>query len=155
MNSQNIIHETLTFERISTSPIERVYAAFADIDERVRWGAPSDNTALSYDEADFREGGIDVFRCGSKSNPQYLGVTTYHDIVPNQRIVSSEVVQANGIKLMVSLSTTTFAAEAEGTRSRVTTQVTAFGGHDMIRGTKAGTNASLDNLVRILKQNYI
>ena len=104
-----------------------------------------------YDEADFREGEKDVFRCGTKSNPQYLGVTTYHDIVPKRRIVSTEIVETNGIKLMISLSTTTFEPEAEGTRIQVTTQITAFGGSDMIHGTKAGTNASLDNLVRIMQ----
>ena len=152
MSNPSVTHATLTFERFSSASIERVYQAFADIDERLRWGAPSDKTAFFYDEADFREGGIDIFRCGSRSDPQYLGVTTYYDIVPNQRIVSSEVVQSNGVKLMVSLSTTTFAVEAEGTRIQVTTQVTAFGGDDMIHGTKAGTNASLDNLVRVLKQ---
>src|SRR6202022_2917285 len=116
MNAQDMKHGTLTFERISAAPVERVFGAFADAKERVQWGAPSENTAFFYDEADFRVGGRDVFRCGAKSNPQYRGVTTYHDIVPNQRIVSSEMVEMEGTTLMVSLSTTVFEPEGEGTR---------------------------------------
>jgi uncharacterized protein YndB with AHSA1/START domain len=153
MDSQKLRHATLTFNRICEAPIERVFQAFADVEERMRWGAPSDSTAFFYDEADFRVGGRDVFRCGPKANPQYVGVTTYYDIVPNRRIVSSEAVEAQGIKLMVSLSTATFEPEGEGTRVTVTTQVTSLGGDDMIKGTEAGNNASLDNLVKIMKQN--
>jgi hypothetical protein len=74
MNTQNVRHGTLIFERTCNAPLERVFVAFADVNERLRWGAPSDKTAFIYDEADFREGGKDVFRCGTKSNPQYLGV---------------------------------------------------------------------------------
>ena len=42
-------------------------------------GVHPSRTLLFYDEADFREGGKEVFGYGTKNNPQYLGVTTYHD----------------------------------------------------------------------------
>ena len=144
-------HGTLIFERICAAPIDRVFGAFADVKERVRWGAPSENTAFFYEAADFRVGGQDVFRCGAKSNPQYRGVTTYLDIVPNQRIVSAETVDMEGAKLMVSLSVTIFEPEGETTKLTVTTHVLSFAGEDMIRGTDAGQNASLDNLVKIMQ----
>lgn len=144
-------HATLIFERTCAAPIDRVFGAFADAKERLRWGAPSENTAFFYKEADFRMGGQDVFRCGAKSNPQYLGMTRYLDIVPNQRIVSSETVETEGTKLMVSLSATIFEPEGQATKVTVTTQVISFAGDDMIRGTNAGQNASLDNLVKIMQ----
>ena len=144
-------HGTLIFERTCAAPIDRVFGAFADVKERLRWGAPSENTAFFYEAADFRVGGQDVFRCGTKSNPQYRGVTTYLDIVPNQRIVSSESVETEGTTLMVSLSATIFEPEGEATKVTVLTHVLSFAGDDMIRGTDAGQNASLDNLVKIMQ----
>ena len=151
MTSQNLKHATLNFERVCTGPVERVFAAFADPEERVRWGKPSDSAALLYDKVDFREGGVDIFRCGSKSNPQYRGVTTYHDIVPGERIVASEVIEAQGRKLLISLSTTSFETEGAGTKVILTVQLTSLAGEDMLNGAKFGHNASLDNLVQAMK----
>jgi len=71
------------FECTCAAPVERVFAAFANPVERANCGAPSDTAAFIYDKADFREGGTDNFRCGDKSDPLYLDVTTYYDIVHN------------------------------------------------------------------------
>ncbi len=87
MAIEHVQHATFVFERTSKAPVERVFAALANPVERAQWGVPSEKAALVYDRADFREGGEDVFRCGPKENPQYRGVTTYLDIVPNERVV--------------------------------------------------------------------
>lgn len=152
MTSQELKHSNLVFERICAAPVERVYAAFANPEERANWGTPSETAAFIYDKVDFREGGIDVFRCGDKSNPQYCGMTIYHDIVPNERIVSSEVVETQGRKLLISLSTTTFEAEGSGAKVGVTVQLTSLAGEDMLNGAKFGHNASLDNLVEAMQR---
>jgi len=151
MTSQNVKHSTLVFERVCAAPVERVFAAFASPEERAGWGTPSETAAFIYDKADFREGGVDVFRCGDKSNPQYCGVTTYHDIVPNERIVSSEVVETQGRKLLISISTTTFVPEGTGTKVIVTVQLASLAGEDMLYGAKFGHDASLDNLVKAMQ----
>ena len=116
MGSHGLKHATLVFERICAAPVERVFAAFANPAERASWGAPSETAALVYDKVDFREGGVDVFRCGNKRNPQYRGETKYYDIVPSQRIVSSEVVERQGTKLLIAMSTATFEPEGAGTK---------------------------------------
>jgi uncharacterized protein YndB with AHSA1/START domain len=148
MTSQELKHSTLVLERVCAAPLERVYAAFANSEERASWGTPSETATFVYDKVDFREGGVDVFRCGDKSNPQYRGVTTYYDIVPNKRIVSSEVVETQGRKLLISMSTTTFEAEGSGTKVIVTVQLTSLAGEDMLNGAKFRHNASLDSLVK-------
>jgi uncharacterized protein YndB with AHSA1/START domain len=149
--SQDLKHATLVFERICAASVERVFAAFTDPAERASWGTPSETAAFIYDKADFREGGIDVFRCGDKTNPQYRGVTRYYDIVPNQRIISSEVVETQGKKLLITMATTTFEPEGAGTKVTVSAQLTSLAGEDMLNGAKFGHNASLNNLVEHMR----
>jgi uncharacterized protein YndB with AHSA1/START domain len=151
MPSQDLKHATLVFERICAAPVERVFAAFANPEERTSWGTPSETAAFIYDKVDFREGGVDVFRCGDKSDPQYRGVTTYYDIVPNQRIISSEVVETQGKKLLITMATTTFEPEGTGTKVTVTAQLTSLAGEDVLNGATFGHNASLDNLVEAMR----
>jgi uncharacterized protein YndB with AHSA1/START domain len=151
MTSHDLKHTTLVLERTCAAPVERVFAAFANPEERAIWGAPTETAAFIYDKVDFREGGEDVFRCGDKSNPQYRGVTTYYAIAPNERIISSEVVETKGRKLLISMSTTTFEPEGTGTKVTVTVQLTSLAGEDMLNGAKFGHNASLDNLVKAMQ----
>jgi uncharacterized protein YndB with AHSA1/START domain len=142
------LHATLVFEREIPAPVEQVFAAFADPAARARWGAPSDNTALIYDEADFREGGQDRFRCGTKSDPNIHGTTRYLEIIAPRRVVSSETIVRDGKRLCASLNTLELTPEGQKTRLRSTTQLASFIGEDMVKGHKAGNNASLDNLIR-------
>jgi uncharacterized protein YndB with AHSA1/START domain len=148
MASTATLHATLVFERDIPASAERVFAAFADPVARVTWGAPSDTAVVIYDAADFREGGEDRFRCGAKADPNIHGVTRYLDIVANRRVVSSETIAMGGKRLCASLNTLELTAEGDTTKLKSTTQLASFIGEDMVRGHEAGTNASLDNLVR-------
>jgi len=148
MSSQQIKHHTFVFERRCKASPARVFEALADPVQRAKWSAPSETAAFVYDAADFREGGQDLFRCGSKDNPQFTGRTTYISIVPNFLVASSEVVESGGTTLMASLITTELKAQGSGSRIEMTVQVTSFCGDDMINGTETGNNAALDKLVK-------
>ena len=82
-------HATITLERSYSAPVELVFSEFADPVARARWSAPSEDV-LIYDEADFRIGGKDVFRCGPKDDPKVRGETRYLLIVPNARVVQAK-----------------------------------------------------------------
>ena len=153
MAETTALHATLVIERDISATIARVFAAYANIDERVKWGAPSENTALIYEHANFKEGGEDVFRCGPKSNPNIHGSTRYLDIVDNRRIVSSETITVDGQRLCASLTTLELSPNGASTKLRSTTQLVSFIGKDMVTGHENGTNASLDNLVRFLSSS--
>jgi uncharacterized protein YndB with AHSA1/START domain len=142
------LHVTLMFEREIPAPVEKVFTAFADPVTRTEWGAPSDTAVVVYDETDFREGGQDRFRCGSRSNPNIHGTTRYLDIVANRRVVSSETVVVEGKRLCASLTTLELTPDGGNTKLKSTTQLSSFIGEDMVKGHETGTNASLDNLVR-------
>lgn len=141
-------HATLVFEGLCNAPGETVFAAFADPVARALWGNPSETVVLIYDEADFRVGGRDVFRCGAKSDPRFRGETRYLDIVTNRRIVSSETIDTDGTRLSAGLVTLDLEPAGGSTRVRLTVQVVSLEGSDMIAGSKTGYDAALDNLVR-------
>lgn len=145
--SERATHATLVFERDVPAPVEDVFAAFASARIRSEWSAPSDTAIVIYDREDFREGGEDHFRCGSRSNPDIHGTTRYLEITPNRRIVSSETISVNGKRLCASLITLELARSGRATKLRSISQVASFIGRDMIDGTETGNNASLDGLV--------
>ena len=151
MEAPSSVHATLIFERTIPATPDRVFAAYTELAERMQWGAPSESTALIYERSNFVEGGEDVFRCGPKSNPNIQGTTRYLDIVPNQRIVSSETIAMDGHRLCASLSTLELNPDGDETILKVTIQLVSFVGQDMIQGHERGTNASLDNLVQYLR----
>ena len=145
--TEDLQHQTFTFFRRCHASPSAVFALLSDPVERAKWGAPSDTATLIYDIADFREGGKDEFRCGSKDDPQYSGVVTYLDIVANTRIVSSEVIASKGRRLLISMTTTQLRPMVSDTEICVTVQLTSLAGDMMIQGAEVGHRASLDNLV--------
>ena len=138
-------HATITLQHSYSAPLERVFSEFADPVARARWSAPS-NDVLIYDEADFRIGGKDVFRCGPKGDPKFCGETRYLDIVPNARVVSSETVDVGGERLAVALTTLDFEPTEGGTNLTITIQVVSFVGPDMIHSYESGNKGALKNL---------
>lgn len=140
-------HATLVFERVCEAPIETVFAAFADTKARAL-GKPWDAAVIHYEEANFRVGGRDVFRCGPKSAPEFRGETRYLDIVPNRRIVSSVTAEIDGRRLSAALNTVELEPADTSTYVSVTVQLAALGGPEMIERSRAAYDAALDNLVR-------
>jgi uncharacterized protein YndB with AHSA1/START domain len=141
-------HATITLEHSYSAPVERVFSQFADPVARAAWSAPSEEV-LVYDESDFRVGGKDVFRCGPKGNPKFRGETRYLQIVPNERVVSSETLDTDQ-PLAVALTTLEFEPTNGGTNLTVTVQIVSFAGPDMIRGYESGNKSALENLSRHL-----
>jgi uncharacterized protein YndB with AHSA1/START domain len=144
-------HATITLERSYPAPPERVFTEFANPVARARWSAPSEDF-LIYDEADFRVGGRDVFRCGPKGDPKFRGETRYLLIVPNVRVVSSETLDMDCQRLAVSLTTLDFEPAEDSTNLKVTVQMVSFVGPDMIHGYESGNRSALENLSRHLSE---
>ena len=138
-------HATITLERSYRSSVERVFSEFADPAARARWSAPSED-ALIYDEADFRVGGKDVFRCGPKGDPKFRGETRYLFLVPNECVVSTETIDMDGQPLAVALTTLDFEPTEDITKLTVTVQMVSFVGPGMIHGYESGNKSALENL---------
>jgi len=147
--SEKLHHATINLERSYAAPIERVFAEFANPVVRARWSAPAID-ALVYDEADFREGGHDVFRCGPPNDLRFRGDTIYQVIIPNRCVISTEIVTEGGKQLAVALNTLTFEATLEGTTLKVTVQMVSLGEPGMVEGYESGNKGALDGLARHL-----
>ena len=138
-------HATITIERTYSAPVERVFSEFADPQVRAKWSAPS-NDALVYDESDFREGGRDVFRCGPPNNLKFRGVTIYHEIIPNRRVIWTETLSEGATRLAVALNSLEFEQSAEGANLKFTVQIISFVGRGMVEGYESGNRGALDGL---------
>jgi uncharacterized protein YndB with AHSA1/START domain len=141
-------HGTLVFERRIPGSVETVFHAFMDPIQRAEWGAPADTAVILYDSADFRPGGVDRFRCGSRSNPNICGTTWYLQILENSRIVSAEMIEMEGKPVSASLTTLELRPDGESTQLKSTSQIVSFVGSEMIKNHQVGNDGALDNLVR-------
>jgi uncharacterized protein YndB with AHSA1/START domain len=149
---ENLHHATVNLEHSYGVPVARVFSEFADPTARVRWSAPSGDT-LVYDSAEFREGGGDVFRCGPPNDLRFRGETTYHVIVPNSCVISTEVLTEGGKRLAIALNTLSFEATGEGTTLKVTVQLVSFVGPGVVEGYESGNKGALEGLARHLSAN--
>ncbi|MGH9481313.1 MAG: SRPBCC domain-containing protein [Terriglobales bacterium] len=143
-------HATINLERSYPAPVGRVFAAFADPVTRAKWSAPP-NDALIYDEANFCEGGRDVFRCGPANDLKFRGETTYLVIVPNQCVISAETVVTAGKRLAVALNSLGFDESGAGTTLKLTVQLVSFAGPGVVEAYQSGNRSALEGLSTYLQ----
>ena len=139
------LHDTIVLERAYPASPDRVFAAWADPDARLRWAVPR-GEALVFDQTDFRVGGRDLSRCGSPGDLCYRLETLYEAIVPGRRLVFSERCSTGDTLLSVYLVTVEIEPRGTGSGLTLTNQIVALDGGGMIAGSRAGWTAALDNL---------
>ena len=146
MINDQLRYSTLYSERTCAAPLLDMFELYSNARARERWNVAFDTTSILYERVDFRVGGIDLFRCGSREGPQYLGQTIYLDIIPPSRIVFSESVSEGERNVCASLNTVTFEQMGESTRVALTMQLASFIGGGLITGIKDAMIAAFDNL---------
>ncbi|BBM03524.1 SRPBCC family protein [Microbulbifer sp. GL-2] len=145
MNLQ-ILHDTISINKTIKAPVEHVFSAWADPKARSIWGAPSEDVTIEFLESNFRVGGVDVHRCGRKSNLRFLVETRYYDISRPNRLLFTERVETDDEQL--SLSTVTVEIEDFGklVELNVTVQIVSLVGSEMIEGTRKGWEKAIAQL---------
>lgn len=146
MTHTSMAHRTATMERTYGASQARVFRAWADPDIRRLWGSPSDEVKIRNDAADFRVGGEDVQTCLVEGQAVATVKGTYLDIVPDQRIIYTEVISEPGALMGMSLVSAEFIAAGGGTRLVLTLQTVAVDGSDLLEGVAAGWTSALDRL---------
>lgn len=156
MTERSAIHDTFSVERAYPAPPSRVFAAFASKEAKDAWGddpdlEPADDAGASA-EFDFRPGGRERF--GFKYEGRTLSYEAhYYDIVPDQRIVYSYEMYADGARISVSVATIEFAKSGEGTALTWTEQgayLDGIDGPEAPASRRQGTDEMLSGLARHL-----
>ncbi|WP_196259183.1 SRPBCC domain-containing protein [Pelagibacterium limicola] len=141
-----LTHGAFNLERTYRASPERVFKALSDTESRSRWGAPSADEALVFDNSDFRVGGLEISHCGPKDNLMFRVEAHYLAIEPQKFIVFSENVSGPGGALSSSLISFALSPVGEGTRLEVSAQIVSYVGDEMVRGNLNGLTTALRNL---------
>jgi uncharacterized protein YndB with AHSA1/START domain len=128
MAESTIIHSTFVIDRNYPQSPDRVFAAFAQPARKRRWYAEGDHEIQEF-EMEFRVGGSERFRYRFKDGHPIAGSeianeSTYQDITPENRIVTTTRMSLNGKPVLVAVLTLEFVASASGTDLVFTNQGT-------------------------------
>ncbi len=136
MEEQSVTHSTFVVEHSYTTTPERVFAAFADPNQKREWYAERGAFEVEEFKMDFRAGGVDLGRYRFKpGTPVPAGTpivydTVYQDIVPNRRIVLAYTITLGGRRISSSLATFEFLRTQQGTDLIFTEQGAFYEGAD-------------------------
>ena len=137
----DVTHASFTLERDYAAPVSVVFAAWADAEARRRWFANGEQY-----EQDFRVGGGEQVRAEQPDGPQLIFTSTYHDIVPDQRIIYTATLATGDELSTVSATTVEFDATNEGTRLVLTEHGMYLPGQEQPQWREQGTTDQLAGL---------
>lgn len=153
-NTQNpVIHSTFSIERIYPHAPARVFFAHADQAMKRRWFAEGEGWSIDEYKLDFRQDGSEVSRFRYQDGPEIRYNATFHDIIPDRRIVFAYRMAIGPKPLSVSLSTIEFLPSAGGTLLTYTEQGTYFDDPSGPAGREEGSRELLEKLASELKNS--
>jgi uncharacterized protein YndB with AHSA1/START domain len=149
MSDRSVVHDTFMIERTLEAAPKVVFEAFADPAKKAKWFGAPDNGDAKLD-LDFRIGGREFNSGGEPGGAVYTYESVYRDIVDGERIVTTYEMGLDGARISVSLATTEFLPDGDGTRLIYTEAGAYLDGLDDPAARKHGTNELIDALVRFV-----
>ena len=133
------------------SPVDQTFRAWSDPILKARWFAGSADALGAGYELDFRVGGREVNRGGPPGGPVYTYESEFRDIVPEQRIVYTNEMFADEIRISVSVARQFQFHTQEATTQLVLTEHGVYlDGHDTPAQREEGTRSLLESLATLL-----
>jgi uncharacterized protein YndB with AHSA1/START domain len=150
MADQTVVHSAFVIERNYPQAPDRVFAAFEQPARKRRWYAEGDHEIQEF-EMEFRVGGSERFSYRFKEGHPIAGSaianeSTYQDIVPQKRIVTTTRMSLNGKPVVVAVLTLEFVGSASGTDLVFTSQGTYIDWPDGPGMIEHGWRALFDRL---------
>jgi uncharacterized protein YndB with AHSA1/START domain len=145
--ARSVVHATFNLQRTYDAPVARVWKALTDEAAKQKWFGGTDGSwELIERRMDVRVGGIERLQGRWESGVVSTFEATYHDIVPNQRLVYSYVMHLDDKKISVSLATMQLQSEGGKTTLKVSEQGAFLDGYDDAGSREHGTGHLLDAL---------
>jgi len=146
MSERFVKHGTFVVERTYPATRERVYQAWADLDAKVKWFSKPDIFEFRIGGREYSSGEI------AEGGPLFVYDAVYQDIVPNERIIYTYIMDMGGVRISASITTIELLDVEEGTRLIFTEQGAFLDGHDTVEIREHGTGELLDALGRSLTE---
>ena len=150
---RSTVKATFTIDRTYPAKPARVFKAFADKDSKAKWFGGGDDWQQLENAFDFRVDGIEINVGRHRSGVVSAFYCTYHDIVPDKRIVYAYRMTFEGKPMSSSLASIELRAEGDGTHMTLTEYGVYFDGFDEkdAAGREHGTNWLMDKLGESLR----
>ena len=153
MTERRIARSEFSLTREYEAPVDRVWHAFADEQDKLRWWGAGDRMDALEWAFDFRVGGIDVAEGRFHGGVVSRYVATYTDIVVNNRIITTYDMWIDGVHMSTSVASLEFEPIPTGTRYTHTEHGVFF---DQFwadgRGRESGTRGLIEQLARHLEK---
>jgi uncharacterized protein YndB with AHSA1/START domain len=151
-----VTHATFVIERTFSAPPPTVFAAWSSQQAKARWFVGPDEWVSAAHELDFRVGGRERVAGGEPGGDVHTFEATYHDIVPDQRIISTYDMYVGDQRISVSLAAVELEPAGTGTRLTYTEHGAFFNeGTDGAASREHGTNQLLDQLTAVLESQPV
>jgi uncharacterized protein YndB with AHSA1/START domain len=150
MTQCSVSHDTFVVERTYDVPVAQMFRAWADPVLKARWFAGSADALGAGYALDFRIGGREVNRGGPPGGPVYTYESEFRDIVPEQRIVYTYEMCADGDRISVSVGTVEFRSLGATTQLVLTEQGVFLDDHDTVAQREEGSRSLLESLAALL-----
>ena len=148
MTERNTVKATFTIERTYPATPARVFKAFADEASKRKWFGGHEGWVQLENAFDFRVDGVEINVGRHSSGVVSAFYCTYHDIVPDSRIVYAYRMTLDDKPLSSSLASIEIRPEGDGTHLTLTEYGVYFDGFGEkdAQGREHGTNWLMDKL---------
>ncbi len=144
---RSVVHATFHLERSYDAPVARLWKALTDEAAKQKWfGGPPGRWELIERHMDVRVGGHERLKGRWEGGVVSTFDATYHDVIPNERLVYTYEMHMGDRKISVSLATMQLKAEGGKTTLMVTEQGAFLDGYDDAGSREHGTGFLLDAL---------
>ena len=147
---RSVVHASFTLTRVYDAPVARVFQAFANEEAKSKWFVGPPGWKLAKRVFDFREGGREHLSGRFEDGTVTSFDCTYHDIIENERIIYSYVMEISGRRISVSQASLQFAPDAKGAKLVITEYGDYLDGYDDAGSREHGTGDLLDKLGKSL-----
>jgi uncharacterized protein YndB with AHSA1/START domain len=144
--TDNLVHSAFTVERHYPAPVDKVFACFADTEKPRRWLIEGEGWTIDGFTNDFSVLGFQRSLFRWQGGPQISNDGIYHEIVENERLITSYSMAMEGKIFSVSLLTQTFEEKDGGTLLTLTEQGTYMGDESAVKGREEGFRELLGKL---------